>query len=127
MMFWNADKTTVEKSVFLDRLSAVLEKDEWIIDGNYSSTMELRMEKCDTVFFLDYPTDVCLDGVKERRGKARDDIPWIEYEEDIEFTEFIKSFNEQQKPKIIERLNKHSDKNIIVFTDRKQSEEFLKI
>lgn len=127
MMFWNADKTTVEKSVFLDRLSAVLEKDEWIIDGNYSSTMELRMEKCDTVFFLDYPTDVCLDGVKERRGKARDDIPWIEYEEDIEFTEFIKSFNEQQKPKIIELLNKHSNKNIIVFTDRKQSEEFLKI
>ena len=26
MMYWNADKTTVEKSVFLKRLSAVLEK-----------------------------------------------------------------------------------------------------
>ena len=26
MMYWNADKTTVEKSVFLERLSAVLEK-----------------------------------------------------------------------------------------------------
>ena len=42
MMYWNADKTTVEKSVFLERLSAVLEKDEWIIDGNYGSTMELQ-------------------------------------------------------------------------------------
>ena len=28
MMYWNADKTTVEKSVFLEQLSAVLEKDE---------------------------------------------------------------------------------------------------
>ncbi len=35
MMSWNADKTTVEKSVTLERLSAVLEKDEWIIDGNW--------------------------------------------------------------------------------------------
>ena len=36
MMYWNADKTTVEKGVFLERLSAVLEKNEWIIDGNYA-------------------------------------------------------------------------------------------
>ncbi|MBO5715969.1 MAG: adenylate kinase, partial [Clostridia bacterium] len=35
MMYWNADKTTVEKKVFLERLSVVLEKNEWIIDGNY--------------------------------------------------------------------------------------------
>ena len=41
MMYWNADKTTVEKRVFLELLSAVLEKDEWIIDGNYGFTMEL--------------------------------------------------------------------------------------
>ena len=69
MMYWNADKTTVEKSVFLERLSAVLKKDEWIIDGNYGSTMELRMVACDTVIFLDYPLDICLDGIRERRGK----------------------------------------------------------
>ena len=31
MMYWNADKTTVEKSLFLERLSAVLEKDEWVM------------------------------------------------------------------------------------------------
>ena len=85
MMYWNADKTTVEKSVFLERLYAVLEKDEWIIDGNYGSTMELRMAACDTVIFLDYPLDVCLGGIKERRGKPRSDMPWIETEEDSEF------------------------------------------
>jgi len=64
MMYWNADKTTAEKSVFLERLSTVLEKDEWIIDGNYGSTMELRMAACDTVIFLDYPLDVCLTASK---------------------------------------------------------------
>ena len=125
MMYWNADKTTVEKSVFLKRLSDVLEKDEWIIDGNYSSTMELRMAACDTVIFLDYPLDVCLDGIRERRGKPRSDMPWIETEEDAEFIEFIKSYNEQQKPKVLELLKKYSDKNIIVLESREQADVFL--
>ena len=125
MMYWNADKTTVEKSVFLKWLSAVLEKDEWIIDGNYGSTMELRMAECDTVIFLDYPLEVCLGGIKERRGKPRSDMPWIETEEDAEFIEFIKNYEEQQKPKVLELLKKHSDKNIIIFKSREQSDAFI--
>ena len=125
MMYWNADKTTVEKSVFLERLSIVLEKDEWIIDGNYGSTMELRMAVCDTVIFLDYPLDVCLDGIRARRGKPRSDMPWIETEEDAEFIEFIKSYNEQQKPKVLELFEKYSDKNIVIFKSREQADAFL--
>ena len=125
MMFWNSDRTTVERRIFLERLSAVLQKDAWIIDGNYASTMEERMAACDTVIFLDYPLDICLDGIKERRGKARSDIPWIETEEDAEFTEFVKKFNAQQRPQIMALLDKYSDKRSIVFTKRKQAEAFL--
>ena len=125
MMYWNADKTTVEKSVFLERLSVVLEKDEWIIDGNYGSTMELRMAACDTVIFLDYPLDICLDGIKERRGKPRSDMPWIETEEDEEFIEFIKNYNERQKPKVLELLEKYREKHIIIFKSREQANAFL--
>ena len=125
MMYWNADKTTVEKSVFLECLYAVIEKDEWIIDGNYGSTMELRMAACDTVIFLDYPLEVCLDGIKERRGKPRSDMPWIETEEDAEFIEFIKNYNEQQKPKVLELLEKYGDKNIVIFRSREEADAFL--
>ena len=126
MMYWNADKTTVEKSVFLERLSVVLEKDEWIIDGNYGSTMELRMAACDTVIFLDYPLEVCLGGIKERRGKPRSDMPWIETEEDAEFIEFIKSYNEQQRPKVLELLRKDGDKHVYVFQSRDEADAFLR-
>ena len=125
MMYWNADKTTVERSIFLERLSAVLEKDEWIIDGNYGSTMERRMAVCDTVIFLDYTLDVCLDGVRERRGKPRSDMPWIETEEDAEFIELIKGFNHTNRPQVLELLEKYNDKNVITFTSREQADEFL--
>ena len=126
MLFWNEDKTTVEKSVFIDRLSKILQSDEWIIDGNYASTMELRMQKCDTVIFLDYPSDVCLDGIKKRKGKPRSDLPWIESEEDdAEFIEFIKNYNSQSRPQVIELLKKYSHKDIYVFSNRTKAEEFL--
>ena len=125
MMYWNTDKTTVERSVFLERLTTILEKDEWIIDGNYASTMELRISACDTIIFLDYPLDVCLDGVKERRGKSRSDIPWVETEEDEEFIEFIKSYNEEQKPRVLELLEKYDDKNVVIFKSREQADDFL--
>ena len=125
MLFWNEDKTTVEKSVFLERLEKVMKNDEWIIDGNYSSTMEQRMMECDTVFFLDYATDVCLDGIKERKGKPRSDMPWIEEEDDLEFIEFIKSYNEKSRPKVIELLERYSEKNIYIFSNREEEKVFL--
>ena len=125
MMYWNSDKTTVEKSIFLERLSTVLEKDEWIIDGNYASTMELRLKACDTVIFLDYPLEICLDGIKRRVGKPRCDMPWIETQVDEEFIEFIKNYNLQIKPNVLALLDRYNDKNIFVFTSREQADEFL--
>ena len=125
MLFWNSDKTTVEKDVFLERLTAVLKEDEWIIDGNFQSSLEMRLAACDTVFFLDYPTELCLEGIRERRGKARSDIPWIETEEDGEFMEFIKKFNEQQRPIVKELLERCGDKSIFTFNSREAADEFL--
>ena len=127
MLYWKADKSIVEKSVFLQRLNEVLTKDRWIIDGNYQSTMEKRMIECDTVIFLDYPVEICLEGIKSRRGKPRSDIPWVEKidESDEEFIEFIKNYNQQNRPKVLELLEKYSYKNIYIFSNREEGQEFL--
>ena len=120
------DKTHIPRDEFDLRLSEILLHDSWIIDGNYSSTMELRVKACDTVIFLDYPLDVCLNGVKERKGKARSDMPWIEpNEDDAEFIEFIKNYNSLSRPKVMELLNRYSHKDIFIFSTRLQAEEFL--
>ena len=127
MMYWNSDRTTVEKAVFRERLSSAMQNNEWIIDGNYGSTIELRLQVCDTVIFLDYPLNVCLDGIRKRKGKARTDMPWIEdeNEEDTEFIEFVKNFNSQSRPKIIELLDKYPHKDIFIFENREEADDFL--
>ena len=125
MLFWKSDKSTLEKSVFRSKLLEILNGDEWIIDGNYASTMEARMYACDTVFFLDYPTDVCLEGIKLRRGKPRPDMPFTESDEDEEFTRFVSTFNECERPKIMKLLSIFKNKQIIIFNSRSEADEFL--
>ena len=126
MMYWNPDRTIKPKEEFRAALRETVSLPEWIIDGNYGSTLEIRMEVCDTVIFLDYPVEVCIAGVEERRGKPRPDMPWIETEPDLEFIEFIKKYNEESRPKVIELLEKYKEKNIIIFKSRAEADEYLR-
>lgn len=126
LLNWNADGTNVEREVFDKRLADVLARDEWIIDGNYGRTMESRMERCDAIFFLDFPTEVCLNGVRERKGKPRTDMPFDPPDsDDEEFMEFIRRYNEESRPKVLELLEKYSDRETVVFRDRDSANDYL--
>lgn len=125
MLYWNPDRTTVEKSVFRARLAEILTQDAWIIDGNYGSTMEMRMQAADTIFFLDLPTEVCLSGIRARRGKPRSDMPWIETEEDHEFVQFIEDYNTVSRPGVLELLSRYGDREVVVFRSREEMDAYL--
>ena len=127
MLYWNEDRTKVPREVFIKELDSIIEKDSWIIDGNYESTMEKRIDACDTVIFLDYPTDVCISGIMERRGKKRSDMPWIEKsdEEDEEFLSWVQDYNIESRPIVMELLKKYSSKKIVTFTSRNEANEYL--
>ena len=126
MLYWNADRTTVERAVFDSRLKEAMSGDEWIIDGNYSRTMERRILASDTVIFLDYPADVCLDGVRSRIGVAHSDIPWIETEEDPEFIDFIKHFSTDERPRVLELIEKYGEgRQVIILKSRAEADNFV--
>ena len=126
MLYWNEDKTTVSKEIFIERLQYAMNNSKWIIDGNYGSSMEMRLKECDTVFFLDYPTDVCIDGIEKRKGKPRSDMPGINDDgTDEDFIAFVRNFNSESRLKVISLLEKYHSKNIIVFHSREESEEYL--
>ena len=121
-----SDRTTISREEFDERLNAILANDSWIIDGNYSRTLELRLKNCDTVFLLDYPLEVCLAGVNERIGKAREDCPWIEHEFDEEFRQFIMEFPETRLPNIYRLLNQYEQgREIHIFRSRDEADEYL--
>jgi len=125
-IFWNEDKTHIEREEFDNKLSDILHKDRWIIDGDYSRTYEVRFKNADTIFFLDYPKDICLEGANSRIGKKRDDLPWIEEEFDKEFKKWIINWFIETKPILIELINKYkNDKSIIIFKSREETNDFI--
>ena len=120
------DRTHISRDEYDSRLAEIMALDEWIIDGNYASTIEARIKECDTVFLFDLPTEVCLAGAIERLGKKRDDMPWFDNELDPVFKASIETFPSNVLPylyKVIERYG--YGKDVIVFKSREQAEKFL--
>ena len=120
------DKTHIPREEFDQRITEIFATDEWIIDGNYNRTVEMRLRECDTVFLFDLPTEVCLQGATERIGKGRYDLPWLETELDPEFENFIKEFSDHSLPKLYTLIEKYrAEKQIIIFKSRKEADDFL--
>ena len=84
------------------------------------------MERCDAVFLLDYPKEVCLAGAASRIGTVREDLPWVEDEFDEEFRQWIEEFPEKQLPEIYRLLGEYPDKTVTVFKNRQESGQWLK-
>ncbi len=125
MISHRPDKTRISREEFDAKLLEILEQGEWILDGNYARTIPLRLEQCDTVFWLDYPLEVCLDGIEARRGKIRVDMPWIETEPDEEFIKKVMNFKENNNPEIERLLEQVEGKEVHIFKSRGKAEDYL--
>lgn len=121
------DKTHIPREEFDERIKEIFITPEWIIDGNYSRTIEMRMQECDTVFLFDLPTEACIQGATDRIGKERYDMPWLETELDPEFEVFIREFPETTLPKIYSLIEKYKeDKTIVIFKSHEEADEYIR-
>lgn len=113
------DRTHISREEYDQKLSEIFKTKEWIIDGNYSRTIEDRIRNCDTIFLFDLPTEICIQGATERLGKDRYDIPWVDTELDPKLKQEIEEFPDKVLPKIYELVDKYSEgKQIIIFKSR---------
>ena len=124
-VWWRADRTHISREEFDVRLREIMRGEEWIIDGNYNRTIEVRITACDTVIFLDYDEEECMNGITERVGKERDDIPWTEDRLDPELVEMVMNYRNVSRPKICGLLEKYPDKRALIFRTRAEADEWL--
>ena len=124
-IYWRDDRTHLSREEFYPLMQEIIAREEWIMDGNYNATLEWRISACDLLIFLDYPAEVCLEGVRARRGQKRSDMPWVEEGDDQEFLEFIRGFESESKPKILELMEKYPEKTVVTFRTREEADGFL--
>ena len=131
-IFWSPGNWEhLEREEFDTLAQREMEKPEWIIDGNYNRTLEMRLKKCDTVIYLDFNRFTCLLGwikrVIRNWGTARSDMAqgcaeWF----DPEFAKWIWKFNCKYRKKYHEMLSGETQKQICIFKNRRQVKRFLK-
>ena len=125
-LYWREDKTSVSHEELIEKLLPYLKKDEWIIDGNYHRTLEMRLPYATDVFFLDIPRKECIQGILERVEKPRDDIPWVESKEDAaELIAWTADYGFRTKDEEIALLEKNKHLNVHTFTSRQEINEYL--
>ncbi len=127
MLWWKPDKSHIPREEFDAKLKDIVAGDEWIIDGNYSRTLAMRLERADTVFMLDFPLDICLAGAKSRVGTNRVDLPWVEDEFDsIELANWIVDFPKQELPKVYQLVAEYGKgKDIHIFHTRAEADAYI--
>ncbi len=120
----------MERPEFEKLLMEEMEKPQWILDGNFRRTLELRLEKCDTVIYLDFPRLVCLKGwigrVIKNWGHHRPDMaPGCAERFDPQFALWIWNFNKNYRTRFYGLLNAAEGKEIHILRSRREVNKFL--
>lgn len=120
------DGSHISPEEFDEQLAEVLDSPCWILDGNYRRTLPIRLEHCDTVILLDFPTEICLSQAAGRIGRKREDLPWVETEFDPEFQNWIRHFRKRNLPEIMSMLEEYREsRSIYVLHSHQETEDFI--
>ena len=107
-LFWGSNWAPMPKPEWIELERELIAGEQWIMDGNYGSTQDLRLPRADTVVFLDIPRLVCLWSVTRRwtvhRKRARPDMPRNHDKLELEFLRWIWTYPSQKRPEVLTRL-----------------------
>ncbi len=112
---WQSGWVESSKDEILQKLSNIVTSDQWVIDGTYGGTLAARLERADTVIYLDYPIRLCVARLFRRiwtyRGRTRPDMTEGCPERfDLEFMIYTMRWNGGPRRQAEASLKGHEDK-----------------
>ncbi|SEA25295.1 Adenylate kinase [Thalassobacillus cyri] len=109
-LYWKPGWVEASLEEFKDAQREIVKKENWIIEGNYSKTFDIRSKRADTIIYLELPRYICLYRAVKRWlmniGKTRSDMG-AECKEklDWEFLKYIYTTYKSRKRNMKERLH----------------------
>ncbi|WP_110065328.1 topology modulation protein [Cytobacillus oceanisediminis] len=132
-IFWKPGWVESELEEFSAAQRGIVKKQQWIMEGNYSNTFDIRADMCDTVIYLELPLYICLYRVLKRWitniGRTRADMAeGFQEKMDWPFIKFIITTYGPRKKKMAERLMKFhaAGKKVIVLRSQEEIELYVK-
>ena len=130
-LYWRPNWTETPKEEWIKIVEEAAQKKNWIMDGNYSGTMDLRIKKATHIIFLDFPTWLCLFRILKRTwrfyGQPRPEMPENCPERfDWGFTHYVLTYRRIRRPRILNRLKGLSNKKqLFILKNPKEVHQFL--
>jgi adenylate kinase family enzyme len=130
-LFWKPNWVGVPKNEQRKIQKDLVKKDEWIIDGNYGGTLEIRFNAADTIIFLDIHRTICVYRTFKRmlqyRNQTRPDMgEGCNEKFDLNFIKWIWKYPKTKRPEILKRIEQLCEnKTIIILKSPKEVRRFL--
>lgn len=108
-LYWQPGWVEPGRAAWEATVARLVGAERWILDGNFGSTLERRIDACDTVVFLDVPRLLCLWRVLRRRLKhpaqARADMaPGCHERLSLDFLWWVWTYPTRRRPLLLRRL-----------------------
>lgn len=130
--YWRPGWQASSPTAWQERQRHLVAGEAWIIDGNYLSTLELRLSAADTVVFLDLSRWRCAWRATRRvltrhgRPNTAAGCPERLGYRHLRFLAYVWSFPSTGRPAVLERLAKHQQTTTILrLTTPSQVRQFL--
>jgi adenylate kinase family enzyme len=129
-VYYDADWNPMPRDDFAQAQRRLVTRPRWVIEGNYASTLPVRLEAADTVIVMDLPARTCLRGIAQRwirhRGGQNQDtgvydrITW-------DFIRYVLSYRRTMLPRVHQLVGDHAPTaEVIILRSRPQARRFLK-
>lgn len=129
--YWKSNWEETNSDEWESIVKKLCVRDNWIMDGNYGRTMDIRFAEADTIIFLDYSTLKCLWRITKRtiqyRKKERSDMTkGCKERFDFNFYHYVATYNIRRRKSLINKLNSFSErKKVIILRNDIQANQFL--
>ncbi|MCK7613497.1 adenylate kinase [Roseibium sediminicola] len=128
--YWQPGWQRPSKETWRATIQELIARPRWIMDGNYASTLDLRLQAADTLIYLDFTTLTCAARVAKRtflgHGKSRDgELPEGCLERvDWPFFRFVLNYRDTHRDRDLQSIHAFSGRRYI-FTRPRQLTRFF--
>lgn len=127
--FWKTGWIETPNDEWDEIVAGLASAESWVMDGNYSRTLHLRLPRTDAVVLLDRNPLLCLLRVLRRsRGHfPRPDIPedCPDRLPDRQFVWWILSYRWRSMPKVLRRVAEYPDLPLTILRSNREVERWL--
>lgn len=128
--YWRPGWIESDPEEWRHRQGVLLSGDRWIADGNYGSSLDLRLSLADTILWLDFPRRLCLFGALRRTllnfGRPMQAAGCPE-RFDREFLMWVWRFPHESRPKLVDGIERYGfGGNVVRFRSRREARMFLR-